>query len=381
MNATVLGSVAVAASTLTGCAGEKPDTFRVYFGTSAKDEQRGIYMAELDMKTGTLSDAVRVSKAMRPGFIAIDSSGKHIYATGAGSTFEGRAPGVVSAFSILENGMLADLNSQPSGGAGPTHVSLDPSGNHLLVANYRGASCSVLPIRPDGALAPPSSTRVHTGSSIHPDRQTQAYTHSINTSPDGRFAFAADLGMDKIMIYRFDPTTGKLEPNDPAFTKIEQGGGPRHFTFHPTGKFAYVSLELSNKVTAFTYDTDKGTLNETQTVSTLPEGYRLPNTTAEVITSADGRFLYVSNRGHDSIAIFSIDAETGLLTLLDRESVRGQIPRNFNIDPTGTFLVVANQKTSNVVVFKIDRKTGLIAFTGSEIKVPSPICVRFLAAP
>ena len=222
---------------------------------------------------------------------------------------------------------------------------------------------------------------MHTGSSVHPKRQKKAYAHSINTSPDGRFAFVADLGIDKIMIYRFDPTTGKLEPNDPPFTNTEPGGGPRHFTFHPNGTFAYTNLELSNKVTAFTYDAEKGTLIETQTVSTLPEDYSLPNTTAEVITSPDGRFLYVSNRGHNSISIFSIDAETGKLTLLGRESVRGQIPRNFSIDPTGTFLVVANQKTSNVVVFKIDRKTGLIEFAGSEIEVPNPICVRFLAAP
>lgn len=373
----LIGTVALAASTLTVCASAKPTAFRVYFGTSAKDDQRGIYMAELDMKTGALSDAVRVSKAMRPGFIVIHPDGKHIYATGAGSTYKGRSPGVVSAFNILKNGMLDDINSQPSGGIGPCHVSLDPSGNNLLAANYRGGSCSVLPILPDGALAPPSSTQLHTGSSVHPKRQTQAYAHSINTSPDGRFAFVADLGIDKIMLYRFDPATGKLEPNDPPFTKTEPGGGPRHFTFHPTGKFAYTNLELSNKVTAFIYDIKKGTLHETQTVSTLPEDYSHPNTTAEVITSPDGRFLYVSNRGHNSIAIFSIDAESGTLTLLGRESVRGQVPRNFNIDPTGTFLVAANQKSSNVVVFKIDRKTGLLKFTGSEIEVPNPICVRF----
>lgn len=334
-------------------------------------------MAELDMKTGILSAAIRVSKAMSPGFITIHPDGKHLYATGAGSGEENPPAGAVSAYRILESGQLADINTQPSGGNGPCHVSLDPAGRNLLAANYSGGSCSVLPIKSDGSLAPPSSTRLHTGSSVHPKRQKKAYAHSINTSPDGRFAFAADLGIDKIMIYRFDPATGTLEPNDPPFAKTEAGGGPRHFTFHPGGKFAYANLELSNKVTAFTYNAEKGALNEIQTISTLPEDYGRQNTTAEVITSPDGRFLYVSNRGHNSIAIFSIDPD-GMLTFLNREPTRGEIPRNFNIDPTGTLLVAANQKSSNVVVFRIDRQTGLLEFTGSEIKVPNPICVRFL---
>jgi 6-phosphogluconolactonase len=379
MKTVLFATIALATSVHPGCANATSDTCRVYFGTSAKGEQCGIYMAELDMKTGSLSEAVHVSKAARPGFIAIHPDGKHIYATGGGSDVEGMSPGgAVSAFRILGSGMLTDVNSQPSGGIGPCYVALDTSGSNLLVANYMGGSCSALPIKSDGSLAPPSSTQLHTGSSVHPQRQTKAYTHSINTSPDGRFAFVADLGIDKIMIYLFDPKTGKLEPNDPPFTNTEPGGGPRHFTFHPNGKFAYTNLELSNKVTAFTFDAEKGALHKIQTISTLPEDYSLPNTTAEVITSSDGRVLYVSNRGHDSIAIFSIDTETGNLTSLGHESVRGQIPRNFNIDPSGTFLVAANQKTCNVTVFKIDHKTGQLEFTGSEIEVPNPICVKFL---
>ena len=383
MKTPVLGITALAASVLSGCATTKPtENVRVYFGTSAKQEQCGVYMATLDIKTGSLSEAIRVSKAARLGFIAIHPDGKHLYARGAGSTFEGRSKGAVSAFQILEpNGMLADINTQPSGGERPCHVSIDPSGKNLLVANYRDGSCSVLPIRADGSLAPPSSTQQHSGSSVHPTRQTKAFAHSINASPDGRFAIVADLGIDKLMVYRFDADAGTLKPNDPPFVATKPGGGPRHLAFHPSGHFAYTNLEMGNKVSAFSYDAQRGILAEIQTVETLPKGFAGENTTAEIVISPDGRFLYVSNRGHDSIAIFSIDSETGKLTALGHESVRGKIPRNFCIDPTGTYLLAANQKTSNVAVFRIDRETGLLAFTGSEIEVPNPICVRFLATP
>ncbi|VGO19834.1 lactonase family protein [Pontiella sulfatireligans] len=378
MNTNLPEIVALSALLLTGCASAKPDAYRVYFGTSAKGEERGIYMAKLDMKTGALSEAVRVAKATRPGFIAIHPNGKTMYATGEGIDAETQRDGAVSAFQILKDGMLADLNTQPSGGAGTCHVSLDPEAKNLLVANYMGGSCSALPIQSDGSLATPASTQVHSGSSVHLKRQQKPFAHSINTSPDGRFAFVADLGIDKIMIYRFDPETGTLTPNDPPFAAIGPGGGPRHFTFHPNGKFAYTNHELNGKVTAFAYNQESGALTPIQTISTLPEDFAEDNKTAEIITSPDGQFLYVSNRGHDSIAIFGIDADTGKLTFVHREPVRGEVPRNFNIDPTGTYLLAANQKTSNVVVFKIDRKTGRLEYTGSEIKVPNPICVRFL---
>lgn len=379
-------TTALATTLLAGCASteisSEPDHYRVYFGTSAKAEQRGIYKSNLDMTTGELSSPTRVSTANRPGFIALHADGKHIYATGEGSAFEGRSQGAVSAFKIMEpGGTLTDINTQPSGGNGPCHISIDPSGENLLVANYSGGSCSVLPIQSDGSLAPPSASQQHTGSSVHPDRQKKAYAHSINTDPSGRYAMVADLGIDKIMIYRFDPDTGTLTPNDPAFIRTEPGGGPRHFVFHPSGKLAFTNLEISNKVTAYSYDATQGSLTELQTISTLPGDFAGQNTTAEIVVSNEGRFLYVSNRGHDSIAIFSIDTLTGELTLQGWESTRGQAPRNFCIDPSGTYLVAANQQSSNVVVYKIDRKTGLLEFTGSEIEVPNPICVRFLAIP
>ncbi len=332
-------------------------------------------MADLDMRTGQLGQAVRVSNAVSAAFLALHPDGRHIYSTG-------ESKGTVNAFSLSEaDGTLTIINTQPSGGTGPCYVSIDPAGKNLLVANYSGGSCSVLPIQPDGSLAPPSSVQQHTGSSVHPKRQTKAYTHSINCDPAGRFAMAVDLGMDKIMIYRFDAASGTLTPNDPPFTATEPGGGPRHFTFHPSGKFAYANLEIVNKVVAFRYDANKGTLTEIQSIATIPVGFDETKTTSEILTSPDGRFLYVGNRGDDSLTIFAIDAATGKLTLLGRESTRGKIPRAFRIDPTGTYLIAANQNSGNVTVFRINRKTGQLEFTGSTIEVPSPTCVQFIAAP
>ena len=366
---------------LTGSVHAGQDVCRIYFGTSAQDEDRGIYMAQLDKETGSLSKAVRAAVAANPPFITIHPNGHYLYATGAGSRSEDRSGVSVSAFRIEESGMLTEVNSQPSGGTGACHVSLNPAATHLLTANYRSGSCAALPIRSDGSLAPPSSIHQHTGSSLNPKRQSQAHAHSINTSKDGRLAFVADLGTDKIMAYRFDSDSGVLELNDPPFMETVPGGGPRHFTFHPTGKFAFANLEMGNEVTVYTFDANSGSLSEIQTLSTLPAGYDQYSTSAEITASPDGRFLYVSNRGHDSIAIFSIADETGELTLLGYESVRGEVPRHFNIDPTGNFLVVANQNSSNVTVFHINPDTGMLKFTGSEIVIPNPTCVQFLPGP
>ncbi len=351
------------------------DTCRVYIGTMAKGEQAGIYLAWLNMQTGQLSEPVRVSPVNGAGFIVIHPDKKHLYSASAVTE-------LASAFTISEpSGMLEKMNSQSTRGNGPCHISLDPSGKNLLVANYAGGSCAVLPIQNDASLAPASAFRQHSGSSVHPTRQTQAHAHSINCSADGQFAFVADLGIDKIMSYRFDAIAGTLTPNDPPFTAIEPGGGPRHFTFHPNGKFAYADLELSNKAVVFEYDQINGTLTEIQSISTLPDGYVGSSAASEIRTTPDGRFLYVANRGHDSIAIFAIDAETGKLTATGWEPVRGKNPRNFNIDPTGTFLIALNAKPGNAVVFRIDRQTGALEFTGSEIRVANPGCAQFLAVP
>jgi 6-phosphogluconolactonase len=372
---------------LTGCislkAAAAPSAYRVYFGTSTKQEGlSGIYMSLLNMQTGQLSAAVRVTKTVKPGFITIHPNGRYIYSTSEEGRPDAENTGTVSAFRISEpDGALFNINTLPSEGAGPCHVSIDPSGKNVLAANYTGASCAVLPIQSDGSLASATAIQKNTGSSIHPKRQTKAYTHSINCDPAGHFAMVADLGIDQIMLYRFDADKGSLTPNDPPFVKTEPGGGPRHLTFHPSGQFAYVNFELSNKVTVFQYDAKKGQLTGIQTVSTLPDGFTGENTTSEIQTTPDGRFLYVANRGHNSLAVFAIDSATGKLTSLGHEPTRGNIPRHFRIDPTGSYLIAVNATSGDAAVFRINRTTGLLEFTGSQIQLPSPSCVQFLAVP
>ena len=372
---------------LTGCislkAASVPSAYRVYFGTSTKQEGlSGIYMSLLNMQTGQLSAAVRVTETVKPGFITIHPNGRYIYSTREEGRPDAENTGTVSAFRISEpDGALFNINTLPSEGAGPCHVSIDPSGKNVLAANYTGASCAVLPIQSDGLLRPATSVQKHTGSSVHPKRQTKAYTHSINCDLAGQFALVADLGIDRIMIYRFDADKGSLIPNDPPFVKTRPGGGPRHLTFHPSGRFVYVNFELGNEVSVFQYDSGKGVLNCIQTISTLPDGFTGENTTSEIQTTPDGRFLYVANRGHNSLAVFAVDPATGKLTSLGHEPTRGNIPRHFRIDPTGSYLIAVNATSGDAAVFRINRTTGLLEFTGSQIQLPSPSCVQFLAVP
>jgi 6-phosphogluconolactonase len=218
----------------------------------------------------------------------------------------------------------------------------------------------------------------HEGSSVDPRRQAGPHAHSINVAPDNRFAFVADLGLDRVMIYRFDPQRGTLEANNPPWASLAPGAGPRHFAFHPSGRSAYVINEMKSTVTAFAYDANRGSLDEIQTVTTLPESFIGNNTTAEVQVHPSGRFLYGSNRGHDSIAVYAIDAETGRLTFVEHESTGGSTPRNFGLDPDGRYLLAANQASDSVVVFRIDAATGALTPTGHSIEVPSPVCVRIV---
>jgi 6-phosphogluconolactonase len=238
----------------------------------------------------------------------------------------------------------------------------------------------VIPIGEDGTLREPSAFIQHTGSGPNPKRQDKPHAHSFNVSPDDRYAFAADLGLDKVMIYSFDAATGTLAPHDPPFATVPPGGGPRHFAFHPNTRFAYVINEMGNSVTAYAYDADKGALSEIHTVPTLPEGFTGNNTTAEVQVHPSGKFLYGSNRGHDSIAVFAIDERTGKLTAKGQTPSGGKTPRNFGIDPAGKFLIAAHQNTDNLVVFKIEPETGALSPTGATAEVGSPVCVKFLSA-
>lgn len=370
--AAVLGTTSSAVSA-------DPTKFRVYFGTYSGELSKGIYVSSFDAATGTLSPPELAAEVKNASFVAIHPSRKYVYAVSEIADFEGKKQGGVSAFAIdHSSGRLNLLNQQSSGGGGPCHLVTDSSGKNVLVANYGGGSVSVLPIHADGKLAPASSTIQHHGSSVNKQRQEGPHAHSINLDAANKFAFAADLGLDKVLIYRFDGTKGVLTANDPPAGVVAPGSGPRHFAFHPTGKYAFVNNEMTSTVTSFAYDSGKGSLTEIHTLSTIPEPTP-GNSTAETVVHPSGKYVYVSNRGHNSLAMYECDGATGRLTSIGYQSTGGKTPRNFNIDPTGRYVLAANQDTNNVVVLKIDPATGKLSPTGTSIEVGTPVCVRFLA--
>ncbi|MHC4167516.1 MAG: lactonase family protein [Planctomycetota bacterium] len=373
MKIKALLTTAIAFATIsTACAKSLP----VYFGTYTRgDSSKGIYRSTLDLETGKLSEPVLAAEAKNPSFLEIHANGKFLYAVS-----ESGGAGSVSAYAIDSDGNLKFLNQQPSSGSGPCHVSIDHVGKNALVANYGSGSASVIPIKSDGNLAKPPGFVQHEGSSVNPQRQKGPHAHSINVSADDRFAFVADLGIDKVMIYRLDVEKGTIVANDPPFAKLKPGAGPRHFAFAPNGKYAYVINELHCTVTAFAYEPTSGTLTEIQTVTTLPKEFRGSNSCAEVRVHPSGRFLYGSNRGHDSIAVYRISRREGTLTFVEHETANIKTPRNFNIDPTGKFCLVANQGSDSVVVFKINSKTGALEPAGHKISIGRPVCIRFLQA-
>jgi 6-phosphogluconolactonase len=365
----------------TGLAADQPATYLIYVGTSGGAKSKGIYAGRMDARTGALSPFSLAAESPNPSFVTIHANNRFLYAVNAISNFRGKNSGSVSAFAIdRATGKLTPLNQQSSGGAGPCHLVVDHTGKHVLAANYGGGSVCVLPIKEDGSLGEATTFIQHQGSSVNPKRQDGPHAHGIYLDAGNRFAFVPDLGMDKVMIYKFDAAKGLLTANDPAFATIKPGSGPRHLAFHPSERFAYVISELSSTLTAFACDTKRGVLKELQTVSTLPEDFKGESTTAEVEVHPSGKFAYGSNRGHDSIAVFTIDQKTGRLTFVERTATQGKIPRNFGIDPTGKFLVAANQATDNLVVFRVDAKTGQLTPTGSAVESPAPICVKFVPA-
>ncbi len=356
-----------------------PKSFRVYLGTYTGPLSKGIYHSTLDLASGQLSPPQLSAEINSPSFVAIHPSRQFLYAVSEISDFQGKPLGGVSAFSIdAASGKLTLLNQQSSGGAGPCHLVVDAAGKNVLVANYGGGSVASLPIDALGQLSAASAFIQHAGSSIDKSRQEQPHAHSINLDAANHFAFAADLGLDKVLIYKFDSSKGSLVANDPPAGVVSPGSGPRHFAFHPSGRFAFVNNEMTSAVTAFRYDGGKGSLTEVHTLSTLPQPVK-GNSTAETVVHPSGKFVYVSNRGHDSIAIFSFEEASGKLTAAGHCPTGGKTPRNFNIDPTGQFLLVANQDSNDVVTFRIDRTTGQLAAVGTKIEVGKPVCVRFVA--
>lgn len=348
-----------------------PATFNPH--ASAADEMwvyvagQGIRLFAMSLEDGSLTPRSATSDA-EPSFLAIHPNGRYLF--GAGKD--------LSALAIDEGtGGLTFLNQVPSGGGASCHLVVDKRGQFVLSASYGAGSVSTHRIESDGRLGERTALVQHVGSSVNVKRQGGPHAHSINLDAHNRFAFAADLGLDKVLVYRFDEATGALVPADPPAVSVKPGAGPRHFSFHPSGRFAYVINELDSTVTAFQYDA-AGRLQEFQTLTTLPDGFEGDNYPAEILVAPNGRFLYGSNRGQDAIVVFSLDPTVGRLTFVEHASTRGKWPRNFRIDPTGRFLLAANQRSNNVVVFRIAEDSGKLTPTGHVVDVPSPACIRFL---
>jgi 6-phosphogluconolactonase len=370
--------------------------YLVYFGTytgfhftrkgvpTGQSQSRGIYFSRFRPATGEVTQPELAAEIVNPSFFAIDPNRRFLYSLSEDphSLGPSRDKGsFVSAFAINPaTGKLTLLNTVSAGGTSTCHISIDKSGRNVLVTNFGSGSISVLRVKQDGSLGEMSAHVQHAGTSVDPFYQTQPHPHSINLSPDNRFVLVADLGTDKVLVYRFDEATGSLTPNDPPFAKVKPGSGPRHFVFHPSGRFGYLMNEMGGTLTAFAWDAARGVLTQIQETSTVPPDFTGEDHSAEVVIDSSGRFLYDSNRGPDTIAVLSIDAVKGTLAPLQQESTRGIMPRSFDIDPTGSYLFAANQATDNVVLFRVDSPTGRLSPTRTVLKIDAPVCVKFMPA-
>jgi 6-phosphogluconolactonase len=361
----------------------------LFIGTYTKKEghvdgkAEGIYVYSLNPETGALIRESVAKEVINPSFLTLSSDGKFVYAvnetgedvdTAGGEDVD--TAGSISAFSFdIKTKTLQPLNTQSSHSFAPCHISVDQKNRFVFATNYVGGKVIVLPIKKDGGLLPASDIITLEGKSTHP-RQESSHPHSIVLSPDDRFAYVSDLGTDKIMIYNIDYKNGKLLPNEIPFMTVEEGSGPRHFTFHPNGKFAYVINELNNSITTFEFNSKSGELTKIENITTLPTNFEGASQTADIHISPDGKYLYGSNRGHDSIVAFKIDPNSGKLTLIEHESTQGSFPRNFMISDNGKLLYVANQNSDNIVAFKIESDGALKAI--DQIKVATPVCLKMM---
>jgi len=355
-----------------------------YIGTYTGKKSKGIYAFRLD-SSGKMTSPMLVAETPNPTFLAIHPNQRFLYAANEIGNFEGKKSGAVTAYAIdSSSGKLTVLNQRTSGGDGPCHLIVDGSGKDVLVANYGSGSVEVLPVREDGSLGEPSSFIQHQGSSVNKQRQQGPHAHFITTDPANHFAFACDLGLDRVLIYRFDPVKGTIAPKEPpAADRIKPGSGPRHLAFHPNGKYVYVINEMSCTITALTnVSGGEGGLKDLQTVSTLPPGqeFKPSFSTAEIEVHPSGKFLYGSNRGHDTIVVFGIDQATGKLTLLQHQSTQGKTPRHFALDPYANFLLAENQDSDSIAIFHIDQTTGRLTPTGQLVEgIGAPVCIKFVS--
>ena len=359
---------------------ETPEKYLVYVGTYTRGDSKGIYILELDMKTGKLTPRGVVEGVVNPSFLAIHPTEKYLYAVGEISDFNGEKSGGVTAFAVEKDGNLTKLNSQSSMGAGPCHLVVDDAGKNVLVANYGGGSIACLPIGPDGKLKEASAFVQHGGIDPETKKPLRTHAHSINLDAANKHAIVADLGLNKVLVYKFDADKGSLELSEVPTAGLPPKSGPRHFAFHPNGKFGYVINETALTMSALAYNPEQGQFITLQTISTIPDEARDQKglSTAEVRVHPSGKFVYGSNRGHNTIVVFRIDQEKGTLTLVENVSTQGETPRNFFIDPTGKYLLAENQNSNTIVVFSIDPETGKLSPTGNVAEVPIPVCIRMI---
>ena len=353
----------------------------VYVGTYTAQQSKGIYVYRLDINTGRIVSLGLAAETNDPSFLAVHPNQTFLYAVNETGKFQNQSSGAVSAFAIdHHSGKLTLLNQVASHGADPCYVSVDKTGKYVLVANYSGGSVAVFPVLKGGRLGEATSVLQYKGAGPNPERQQSTHAHWIDFSPDNRFVIVADLGLDQLNVYKFNSTKGSLVPNQPAVVRLKPESGVRHFAFNPNGRFAYAVNEMGSSVTSFSYDPGRGRLHELQTISMLPKDFSGKNDAAEIQVHPNGKFLYASNRGHDSIAVFSIDPKKGTLTPVEYVPTQGKAPRYFTIDPTGSRLFVANQNSGNIVMFKINQANGRLTASGQVLEVGSPVCVKFVGA-
>jgi 6-phosphogluconolactonase len=370
----VLGIVAVGAGRRA-----EPRGRLVLVGTYTGEHSEGILAFRFDEETGALAPAGLAAATRNPSFLALHPNGRWVYAVNEVSDVDAQRGGSVTAFALdASSGRLRELNRQPSRGGSPCHLSVDRTGRALLVANYSGGNVTLLPIREDGSLGEPAAVMQHEGRSVHPERQKQPHAHWVKPDPGNRFAIASDLGIDQLLVYRLDPAAPSLQPHDPPSVRVPPGSGPRHVAFHPGGRWLYAINELQSTVTMFAWDGQAGTLEARQTLPTLPDGAPASSSTAEIAVHPSGRFVYGSNRGHDSIAVFAVDPERGTLVTVGHEPTRGRKPRHFAVDPSGRWLIAANQDSHTLAVFRIDPETGALAPHGEPVAAGAPVCVLFV---
>jgi 6-phosphogluconolactonase len=353
----------------------------LYVGTYTEEGRTdGIHLIRMDRRSGKLRRVATVDAGANPSFLAIHPNGRVLYAVNELEKYNGKASGAVSAFAIArDTGALTRRDQQPSEGGAPCYVSVDRSGRVALVANYVGGSVALLPIQADGLLAPATQVVQHTGSGPNAERQTAAHAHCIVADPSNRFVLAADLGADRVFVYRLDIKAKSLRHVEGGDAVMRSGAGPRHIAFHPTLPLVFVANELDSTVATLRFDAERGALSLLDARSTVPAGWTGTNYPADIHVAPSGHTLYVSNRGHNSIALFSVAESTGALALQQVVSTDGDWPRNFSLDPTGRWLLVANQRSGSIVVFGRDEKSGRLTPTRERIAVPSPVCLRFRA--